>query len=58
MRQAAVSGADGIFMEVHTKPQESKSDTETILPIYEAIEWANEAYRINRFVKENFSIDR
>jgi len=43
MRQAAVSGADGIFMECHIDPGKSRSDAETILQIDDAISWYNEA---------------
>ena len=52
MRQAVVSGADGIFMEVHTSPENSLSDSETILNIYDGIKWANEAYEIFKFIKD------
>jgi len=51
MRQAVVSGADGIFMEVHTSPNESLSDKETILQIDKGIKWANEAYKISKLLK-------
>lgn len=51
MRQAVVSGADGIFFECHTNPSESKSDKETILPIGDAIKWANEAFALYQYVK-------
>ena len=51
MRQAIVSGAEGIFMEVHTNPFESLSDKETILPIDKGISWANEAYKILNCLK-------
>ena len=54
MRQAVVSGADGIFMEVHTTPDKSLSDKETILHIDDGIKWANEAYLISEIIKNQF----
>ena len=30
---AVAAGADGLFLEVHTRPAEAKSDTECIMPI-------------------------
>lgn len=52
MRQAAVSGAAGIFAEVHPDPSKSLSDKETILPLNDGIEWLNEAYTIFKSVPQ------
>jgi len=51
MRQAMVSGADGIFLECHTSPEESMSDKETILHIDDAINWVNESFNLYQYVK-------
>lgn len=51
MRQAVVSGADGIFLECHTSPEESMSDRETILHIDDAISWANETFALYEYIK-------
>ena len=62
MRQAMVSGADGIFMEVHPNPEKSLSDKETILNLHDGIKWANEAYEFylstNEILSRNSAIKK
>ncbi|EQC46604.1 3-deoxy-8-phosphooctulonate synthase [Bacteriovorax sp. Seq25_V] len=50
-RAAVAAGADGIFMEVHPKPEEAKSDSATSLPLDKAPEIIEKLLELHRVVR-------
>ncbi len=51
LKSAVALGIDGVFMEVHTNPKESKSDANTIFDINKVEELWTQIIKINELVK-------
>ncbi len=54
-RAAAAAGCDGIFMEVHDRPEKARSDTASVLPLDDLPELLRMIGEIDRLVKRNES---